>query len=353
MIKKTLAILYDGNSSRPQTIELSLDTERGVLSFDSENANDKWELKAVSFTKKGTALQLLHGQNPVQNIAVEDLDFIDFFLDANKKMGNQNWYDSLLRKGIAIHAAIALFLLGLIGLSYLYILPWIAQSAVAIIPESYDTKMGEMFSNQNMLFNDVDSSKTKILNQFASQLKLSNTKPIKFTVVKSPVVNAYALPDGNIVFYTGIIEVMKTDAELVALIGHEVSHVNHRHSMKMLCRNVSGYLLISALLGDANGVMATIGDNVNSLQSLSFSREYEHEADVEGFKIVTQNHIDPQGMSNLFKRLDDRTSIIPAFLNSHPMTTDRIAFFDKMAKEQSYKITTKPKLKNLFKELKR
>ena len=59
---------------------------------------------------------------------------------------------------------------------------------------------------------------------------------------------------------------MKSYEELVALIGHEATHVNHRHGMKLLCRDLSGYLFVSAILGDANGIMAVITDNVNSLQ---------------------------------------------------------------------------------------
>ena len=147
---------------------------------------------------------------------------------------------------------------------------------------------------------------------------------------------------------------MQNYDELVGLIGHETSHVNNRHAMKMICRNLSGYIFISAVLGDANGVMATIGDNVNTLQSLSFSREFEHEADVDGFKILVNNKINPQGMSNLFKRLqDEEFSIsVPEFLSLHPVTTDRIAFINKMTQSKSYPFQENSKLKNLFDQMK-
>jgi predicted Zn-dependent protease len=123
--------------------------------------------------------------------------------------------------------------------------------------------------------------------------------------------------------------------------------------MKMLCRNLSGYLFVSAILGDVNGIMATIGDNINSLQSLSFSREFEHEADVEGFKIVTKNQVDPDGMSNLFKRLGEEAGFMPEFLSTHPMTKQRITFFDTMTKGKSFPVKENPKLKTLFKALKK
>lgn len=354
MTKNTSCILYDGKSSLPKKIVLYLNTEKAALFFDTEpGIYNKWELKAVSFSKRGTALNLQHGDDPIQNIIVEDTRFIELLNKTKKESGQQGWYDMLIAKGLALHVAIGLSILGLIILSYVYFIPWVGEKSVALIPESYDTEMGELFSEQNLLFSEVDTTKTKALNEFASELKLNNSKPLKFTVVNSPIVNAYALPDGSIVIYTGILDKMKNYDELVGLIGHEASHVNNRHSMKMLCRNLSGYIFISAILGDANGVMATIGDNVNSLQSLSFSREFEHEADADGFKIVTQNKINPQGMSNLFKRLEDPIGYVPEFLSTHPITEERISFIDEMIAKQQHQSVENPKLKNLFKLLKK
>ena len=109
----------------------------------------------------------------------------------------------------------------------------------------------------------------------------------------------------------------------------------------------------SVILGDANGIMATIGDNVNSFQSLSFSREFEHQADADGFKILIANKVNPQGMSNLFKRLQQHHSIsIPEFLSSHPVTENRIDFINKMIKNQKNQKVTNPQLEKLFAKLK-
>ena len=354
MTKSTFCIFYDGNSSLPHNIELFFNSEKASLFFDTApQTYSKWELKAVTFEKKGAALNLQHGDNPTQNIVVEDAQFISLLLEAKAKAGNQNWYNALISHGLGIHIAIAISILGLIGLSYVYFIPWVAEKSVAVIPESYDIRLGKLAFEQNMYFTKVDSVKTRALNEFASTLNLNNTKKIQFTVVDSPIINAFALPDGNIVIYTGIINEMKDYDELVGLIGHEVSHVNNRHSMKMICRNLSGYLFVSAILGDANGIMATIGDNVNSLQSLSFSRKFEHEADAEGFKIVVQNNINPKGMSNLFKRLDKSTDFIPEFLSTHPITKERIVFIDEMIKNKPIQPNDNPKLKALFKTLKK
>jgi Zn-dependent protease with chaperone function len=354
MKEKTIGIFFDGESAIPQEIELIFDLEKNVLVFETDDSRShSWDLDSVVFEIKSNNMYLEYGNDPIQNIKIYDSNFIDRINDFRKKKRNLSWYQRLMDMGIKAHILFTVFIFAIIGLGYFYVIPLIAEKAVVIIPEDYDSHLGTTFFEQNMLFSDVDIKKTKILNRFAKELNLKNTKKLKFTVVNSEMVNAFALPDGNIVVFSGILNTMKDYDELVGLIGHEVAHVNHRHSMKMVCRNLSGYLFVSAVLGDANGVMATIGDNVNSLQSLSYSRKFEHEADVEGFEIIALNKINPKGMSNLFKRLQDEEVVsIPEFLSSHPVTTERIRDINELIKMKPFEFKENLKLKKLFSAIK-
>ncbi|MEN9909397.1 MAG: hypothetical protein RLZZ540_2546 [Bacteroidota bacterium] len=355
MNNKTTAVFYDGNSSVPQQVELSLHTLNGTLEFQLANGSTcKWFIKEITFDKRTTGLHLEHGTEILQHIKIKDVDFIKLIQYFRKEQGHISWYQKIIDLGFATHLGIAVVIMAIIGLCYIYVIPWVAEKSVVLIPEEYDDRLGNSAWAGNEYFMDVDSQKTKLLNDFAKQLNLQNTKSLKFTVVKSDEINAFALPNGSIVVFTGILKEMKDYDELVGLLGHEASHVNNRHSMKMLCRSLSGYLFVSVILGDANGIMATIGDNVNSFQSLSFSREFEHQADADGFKILLANKVNPQGMSNLFKRLQKHHSIsIPEFLSSHPITENRIDFIDKMIKNQKFQQVANPKLEKLFTELKK
>ena len=166
--------------------------------------------------------------------------------------------------------------------------------------------------------------------------------------------NAFALPDGNIVVFTGIIDAVENANELSGLIGHEAAHVNKRHSMKMLCRNLSGYLFISAVFNDVNGITAIIGDNIHSLQSMSYSRTFEKEADIEALEILQQNNIDPKGMLLLFDRLESHSVIeIPEFLSSHPITKERSNYIKELITKKKIKIVSNKKTEDLFKKLKK
>lgn len=351
MAEKSTGVFYDGKSSVPQTVALSFDGQKGILYFQTDSQQYQWEIKSVRLNQNKKGLALQYEKEIFQQLQVDDPSLIAQ-IQLRKSSIENSWYQRLLSYGIQAHVFVALLIMGLIGLSYFYVVPWLGEKSVALIPEDYDNKLGDAFFDQNMIFTAIDTARTKALNQFAQELKLNNTKTLHFTVVESETVNAYALPDGNIVVYTGILKQMKSYDELVALMGHEVSHVNERHAMKMMCRNLSGYLLISTILGDVNGVMATIGDNINSLQSLSFSREFEQEADYEGLKIVMANKVNPKGVSNLFRRLEQSDVMVPEFLSSHPMTQERIRYIDKMIQSESYQIQENPKLKFLFKAIK-
>lgn len=352
---KTNAVFYDGASSVSQEIELIIDEKNNLLVFGSSSIGlTKWPIEDVSFHHSSNVVNIHYGSYPVQILKLQDELFIEYLNVYLKENGQLSWYQKLINLGTQFHVAIAAAILAIIVLGYLYVLPFVAEKAVVLIPETYDIEMGESFYNQYLDYNEVDSSKTVALNLFAKQLKLNNTKKLKFTVVESETVNAFALPDGNIIVFTGLLNLMENYDELAGLIGHEVTHVNQRHSMKMLCRNVSGYLFVSAILSDVNGIMAAIGDNINSLNSLSYSRGFEQQADEEGLDLMLQNNINPAGMTSLFKRLQSKNEIdIPQFLSSHPVTENRIDYIQNLINQKKFKTIENPVLKDYFVKLKK
>lgn len=353
---KSVGVYFDGKSSVPQNSVVHFDKLKGLFIFESETAlHNEWNVNEVTFEFLENGVQIENqGGNSGEILKISDHIFREEIKKYRKENKLESWYEQLINKSLKMHLVFAAIIIALIGLTYVYVIPWVGEKAVAIIPESYDTTLGNTFLSENLLFADNNVSKTKTLNAFAKELQLNNTKPLQFIFVDDNMVNAFALPDGTIVVFAGIVERMENYDELVALLGHEAAHVNNRHSMKMLCRNLSGYLFISAILGDANGIMAVLGENVNSLQSLSFSRKFEQEADLEGFKILIKNKVNPKGMSNLFNRLqEDQNSVIPEFLSSHPVTKERIKNSHKWMGNKKFTEKENKKLSILFNELKK
>jgi predicted Zn-dependent protease len=354
MNNKIEAKYFDGqsSSSRPTTVvfndtlsEFHWQTEDGILTV--------WLLKDLQFEQFNTLLEIRNKNYSGALLKIDDKDFSEKFYTAMKQNNRIDIHTRLLKLGLTKITVIAVFLLGLIVLSYFYILPPIAEKSAALLPESFDNEIGNVFMDAFIHENDVDTIKTKYLEQFAAELNLKNKTKLRFTVIKSKEVNAFALPNGQIVVFSAILKNMETSDALVALLGHEASHINHRHSIKMLCRNLAGYMIVSLLFSDVNGVMAVLAENAQQLHSLSYSRKFEQEADEQGLKILTDNNVNPQGMVKLFEQLEKESEIsIPKIISSHPLTKERKENMQKIISETVYEVKTNNKLNSIFEHLK-
>jgi predicted Zn-dependent protease len=141
-----------------------------------------------------------------------------------------------------------------------------------------------------------------------------------------------------------------------AIAGIEVSHINERHSMKMLCKNLSGYIFVSALFSDINGIMTVIAENAHNLNTLTYSRKFENEADEQGTLIMIKNRINPEGVISLFEILqneEENSKIkIPKYISTHPFTSNRIENIKKIIEKQNYPSRDNSDLERIFKQLK-
>lgn len=354
-MQRATGTYYDGVSSEPQAIEIVLEEGNGNLKFEFPvSGSSIWKVGEIALERSGMAVYLRTSSNAVSFVKIDNEAFITALYAQQRLHGHLSWYQRLLNLGLPIHITIGVTLLALIAGAYIYILPWVGEKSVLLIPESYDNEIGNNFYAEYSRYNTIDSVKTADLNLFAQQLTLNNTKGLNFVVVQDATVNAFALPDGHIVVFTGILDKLKSYDELAGLLSHEVVHINNRHSMKMLCRNLTGYLFISVLLSDVNGIMAIIGENIRNLHSLSYSRQFEKEADMHGLDLLSNNCVDPMGMTRLLSRLhaEELNINIPAFLSSHPITDDRMAYIEKQILSGNYQVQDNPELKEIFERLK-
>lgn len=343
---------FDGKSARPQPIQLVLDRNLERFSFLSEDElQHHWPLALLKYRHTSSGFELRYGEYRAELVRIGDRGFVDMLESDFRHVFNQSWYDRLIGAGFKTHLIVGVAALALIILGYIYTLPWVAEKAVYIIPEAYDKSIGESYFNSFIDQHEVDTKLSKALTDFAAALNLEN-KSLQFYVVNDKTVNAFALPGGIIMVNRGILEKIDQYETLVALLGHEVAHVNQRHSMKMLCRNLSGYIFVSVMLNDVNGVMAVMADNVQTLRSLSYSRAYESEADEEGLRLMRKNKVASVGMVALFEALEsENTDFVPAFLRTHPMTKSRKNFAEKAAYEIKTPAETDLRLMKLFVEL--
>ncbi|MBU6468317.1 MAG: M48 family metallopeptidase [Betaproteobacteria bacterium] len=157
-------------------------------------------------------------------------------------------------------------------------------------------------------------------------------------VLQDSTLNAFAMPGGYIGVHTGLILAAENESELASVLAHEISHVTQHHvarEMEAQSQNMPLTLaaMAAALLAARTSPDATVGGIVGAqagaIQAqLNSSRGYEKEADRLGIQRLIRSGYDPRAMWTFFEKLQHYDSFyeaVPAFLKTHPLTTERLA----------------------------
>ncbi|HEX2534047.1 MAG TPA: M48 family metallopeptidase, partial [Chitinophagaceae bacterium] len=127
----------------------------------------------------------------------------------------------------------------LIAAAYFLLVPWLAGKLAANVPVSYEKQLGDqLFASLKPTFR-IDTQRTAQVNAFFRELRFASPYEIRITVVEGDVANAFALPGGHIVVYNKLLNGMNDYTELAALLAHEFTHVQGRHSLRNMFRSLS------------------------------------------------------------------------------------------------------------------
>ncbi len=158
--------------------------------------------------------------------------------------------------------------------------------------------------------------------------------PYNFHVVNAIYVNAYAFPGGTIACTRGILLSMENEAELSALLGHELGHVNARHTAEQMSKGMLTQAVIGGLAVAAGTQGAAYGDIASQLGQVgagallaSYSRDNERQADALGMEYMVRAGYSPRGMVGLMDVLRSmgkhKPSAIELMFSTHPMSDER------------------------------
>jgi predicted Zn-dependent protease len=155
----------------------------------------------------------------------------------------------------------------------------------------------------------------------------------EFNLVKDNSVNAFAMPGGKVVIYTGLLPVTQTEEALAVVIGHEIAHVIARHSNERISQQVAlqyGGAIAGGLLGNSQA-MQQLGSTVFGLGAqygvmMPYARKQEYEADEIGLIIMAMAGYNPQVAIPFWTRMAQSGGTeVPEFLSTHPTDSKRIA----------------------------
>lgn len=320
-------VYHNGILQKPCEIIL---TGNAVYIYLSEGKKDLqiWQLKSVDAQFTGSTLKLTKHKDPQQSVACTGELARNIYAVCTNPVAEVKHKTKIAKRIYAFFGFFVLLIAAICILVYVYALPWLAERSVALIPTSVEVQLGESLSTAYTQDNQLNDSAGYYADRFAKQLETDSKYPIHIEVINSDEINAFALPGGRIFIYTGLLRKMNSPGQLGALLGHEITHVIHQHSLKRIFRGAAANMVIAAVFGNASELSPWLLSKANEFKQLDYSRELETEADANGLHIMVENKIDPKGMAALLELLKAENSQEPGlmrYLSTHPDTDSRIA----------------------------
>ncbi len=164
---------------------------------------------------------------------------------------------------------------------------------------------------------------------------------VSVRVIQDPSFNAFALPNGRVYVHTGLLAVIENEAQLAALLAHELTHVKNRHALKQFRSVTNKTAFLSSLyvpIAYAAGDLGAIFTELAAVSSIyGYSKNLENEADREGFEMLKEAGYDVREAPKLFGHLKDYIEAEdvkqPFFFSTHPRVVSRMRHFEQYVAE--------------------
>ena len=246
---------------------------------------------------------------------------------------------------LAVTATVAL---ASVILAYLYGVPLLAGRIVGLVPASWEQNLGETVARQmeaglgdgtgwHICDPDPDSLANRAIARFGAEALAGTGSPFELDikVIKSDIPNAFALPGGQVYFFSGLLDQAETQDEFAGVLAHEIGHVAYRHGMEQLISTAGTGALIGFILGDMTGISVAAGLGATIIDA-RFSREAERQADAFAAQVAQRLDFNPAGLADLINRVgeDDQFARALALLSTHPLTEDRKAALERLSQQR-------------------
>lgn len=231
----------------------------------------------------------------------------------------------------------SLVVTALLGVSSCVTAPITGKRSLILVPFSQELQLGDqayrefLSSERQNISRDpkINATVLKITKNLAMKSDMPNLS-WQVTVINSKEANAFCLPGGKMVVYTGILPLCKNEAGLAAVIGHEMAHAVARHGAQRMTQQLilnTGLSAASLSLGNSQYkdiIIASLGAGSTVGILLPYSRDNEYEADEIGTIYMARAGYDPNEAVALWKRFAALGgSKQPEFLSTHPYSEKR------------------------------
>jgi len=336
-VQKTQAEYHDGLSSNSTQVELVFHDDGSIL-IKGEGISKICLLDHVSFSPRlGNIPRVITlADNATCNVA--DNDLIDQFLKTHNRGGASSVIHLLESRAVYVVAAVLFTVLFSWGM-VVYGVPYFSKQIAYSMPADVDRMLGQgtLETLDKMVFTESISStevRQRLVLHFEkmkNSLEDAQDYELLFRHGNKIGANAFALPSGIIVVTDELIELSDNDDEIVAVLAHEIGHLEYRHSVRMVLQNSAVAVLVSTITGDPFSTSSLIVALPTVLANASYSRGFEREADDYAYQYLTANNIPLASFASILGKITEDEEGAEAgvenYLSSHPATGERTKRF--------------------------
>ncbi len=217
---------------------------------------------------------------------------------------------------------------------------WVKIFNVQKVTDKTEQKLGELFwdlfKKQEKEINSIDlvCPIDSIITHICRANRIDR-KSIKVHVLDKDEINAFALPNGHLIVYTGLIKNADNEEELAGVICHEIGHIELNHVMKKLLKEVGISVLVSMTSG--NGGTEIIKETSKILSSSAFDRQLEKDADLKAVDYLISAKLNPESFANFLYKLSDKedeTTKYLTWISTHPDSKERAKYIVEYCKDK-------------------
>ena len=334
---------YDGRSSERLSATLSLSGQHFQLSVPQRQLNIRTPLDEVQISPRigNTPRKLLFPDG--YSFHCDDNDAIDTLLKNHLPNSSQAFIHRLESGYRYVLGALLITVL----CSWLFVtqgLPALAHWAAFQLPPNLLQTTGDqtltLLDKYGLQATQLSEARQQELTTLFAENSASLPEDLAITVVfrdgDQVGANAFALPNGVVLFTDQLVNAACSDQELLAIYGHEAGHLIHHHSLRHAIQGSIMAIALTLLVGDASAMGELLAGVPTLLVELRFSRNFEHEADDFARQFMLQQNIALHHFSSILARISSSDEIepetksaddAPSFFSTHPTTPQRIAKF--------------------------
>ncbi len=262
-----------------------------------------------------------------------------------------------LESHLAIVLIFAMFVIGFMWGGVKYGIPFMAETIAQELPAEYSQYIGkeaiELLDEIAFEPSELPASRQKKLRRLFQGY--TDNYPdyainLQFRKGNDIGANAFALPDGTIVLTDEMVRLAEHDNELVAVLGHEIGHVVHRHVLRRIIQDSTLTMLMLLITGDVSSASSIVLAIPSIILDLSYSREFEIEADDFAYDFLISHQLKPDYFAQIMRRLEQRN--VEQLNHSHTEThtkrelPDEHEEEDGLFKQISPYLSTHPQTEN-------